>query len=272
MVSPRLAALPDEVLAKIAPVSFASEQLLPLADPLAGIVPWAGLQRGTSVSIQGATGLGTTSLALSLLAEATQSGSWAAIVGMPSCGLAAASELGVAPERLAVIDRPDPQVWASVVGALLGSFDLVMVSPRHKLRPADQRRLMSRARERGTVVLSVHAEPVGTTDLAFTITRASWNGLGNGHGYLQSRDVEVQVEGRRQASRPRTVLLRLPGPSGRVEAISDLEETTLEKTTLGDAARHAALQTGVPVGVEDAVQEVVPFRAVRVADLPQRRT
>lgn len=223
MVSPKLAALPADVLAKIAPVSFAGDQLLPLTPALASIVPWAGLRRGTSVSVQGPSGLGVTSLSLALLAEATARGSWAAIVGVPACGLGAAVELGVVPERLAVIDQPDPLMWSAVVGALLGSFDLVMVSPRHRLRPADQRRLLSRARERGTVVMSVGAEPVGTTDLGLTITGARWHGLGDGHGYLRSRDIELRVEGRREASRPRTAYLRLPGSSGNVEVIDDLE-------------------------------------------------
>lgn len=223
MVSSKLAALPADVLAKIAPISFAGDQLLPLSPALSSIVPWAGLRRGTSVSVQGAPGLGVTSLALALVAEATSRGSWAAIVGVPSCGLGAAVELGVAPERLAVIDQPDASEWPAVVGALLGSFDLVVVSPQHRLRPADQRRLLSRARERGTVVLSVGAEPIGTTDLGFTITGAQWHGLSDGYGYLRRRDIELRVEGRREASQSRTVYLRLPGSSGSVEIIDDLE-------------------------------------------------
>ncbi len=223
MVSPKLAALPADVLAKIAPITLASDQLLPLSPALSAVVPWAGLRRGTSVSVQGAPGLGVTSLALALVAEATSQGSWVAVVGVPTCGLGAAVELGVAPERLAIIDQPAPAEWPAVVGALLGAVDLVVVSPQHRLRPADQRRLLSRARERGTVVVSVGAEPIGSTDLGFTITGAHWHGLGQGHGYLRRRDIELRIEGRREASRPQTVYLRLPGSSGNIEIIDDLE-------------------------------------------------
>ena len=262
MVSPKLAALPADVLAKIAPISLAGDQLLPLSPALAAIVPWAGLRRGTSVSVQskrGIPGLGATSLSLALVAEATSQGSWAAIVGVPSCGLGAAVELGVAPERLAVIDQPEPAVWPAVVGALLGSFDLVVVAPPTRLRPADQRRLLSRARERGTVVVSSGADPIGTTDLGFTITRARWRGLGEGHGHLRSRDIELRVEGRREASRPRTVYLRLPGASGEVELIDDLEPIDL---------RDAGQTT--PVSQNDVVS--LPVRRRRAGKSKNRGT
>ncbi len=218
---PSLKALAD--LAQT-PVTMAGEQLLGLSEPLAAVVPWGGLRRGMGVSVRGTAGLGSTSFALALLAEATQQGSWAALVGVPTMGLAAAQEYGVVLERVAVIDRPDPELWASATGALLGAFDLVVISPQHRLRPADQRRILARARERGTVIITVDAEPLGTSDLVFTVVRASWKGLGDGHGHLQSRQVDVRIEGRREASRPRIVRLGLPGTSGSIELIDDLDD------------------------------------------------
>lgn len=221
---PALRAIPDEVRAKVAPVTLAGDHLLPLISPLAAVVPWGGLRRGTSISVQGSAGFGATSLALALIAEATQRGSWAVVVGIPSIGLTAAAELGVALERLAVIERPKTSMWASVVGALIGSFDLVMVSPQHRLPPSDQRRLSSRARERGTVMMSVAADPIGTSDLSFKLINSGWEGVGEGHGYLRSRQVLLEVGGRREASRPTTVRLRLPGASGKVEVVDDLDD------------------------------------------------
>ena len=46
-----------------------------------------------------------------------------ALVGLPAVGLAAAAEAGVALERLVVVERPPPEHWATVVGALVGAFD-----------------------------------------------------------------------------------------------------------------------------------------------------
>ncbi|NBH10575.1 hypothetical protein GTY80_45970, partial [Amycolatopsis sp. SID8362] len=67
---------------------------------------------------------GSTSLLLALLAPATAAGSWAAVVGLPSLGLAAAAEHGADLSRLALVPRPGAE-FPAVVAALLDGVDVV---------------------------------------------------------------------------------------------------------------------------------------------------
>src|ERR1044071_2615739 len=94
-------------------------RMLPVHPALAGLFPWGGLRRGTTVSVRGST-----SLLFALLAPPTDTGSWAALVGMPDLGLRAAAELGVAVDRLALVRHPGRNLPA-VVAALLDGMDLV---------------------------------------------------------------------------------------------------------------------------------------------------
>ena len=80
---------------------MAGERLLPVLGPLQPLFPAGALRRGSVVSVTGST-----SLALSVLAAASAQGSWCAAVGMPSLGLAAAAELGVALERFPLVASP----------------------------------------------------------------------------------------------------------------------------------------------------------------------
>jgi hypothetical protein len=190
---------------RVAPVSLARERALPLSPAFADLLP-SGLVRGSTVVVAGAeaglrgpnagTGLrgpnagagaalgstGSTALALALAAPASAAGSWVALVGLPALGLAAAAEAGVALERLVVVERPPPEHWATVVGALVGAFDVVMVgepglrgpnaepglrgpnaepglrgpnAEPGRVRPAEVRRLLARCRERGTVLVQL---------------------------------------------------------------------------------------------------------------------
>ncbi len=120
---------------------------LPVAPPLAGPLPASGLRRGSTVSVTGSA-----ALVLELLADATQAGSWAAIAGMLDLGVAAAAELGVDLDRLALVPDPGPSSSrCSGLWALIDGFDLVVlgpVSPR-RIRPQLARRLAGRGRNRG---------------------------------------------------------------------------------------------------------------------------
>ncbi len=175
-----------------------------MVSQLADLLPGGALRRGTTLSVQGDA---ATSLALRLVAAASESGSWTAAVGLPSLGLAAASELGVVLERLVLVPDVDPGQWASVVAALVGSVDCLIVAPPARLTPTAARRLGSRLRERGSVVVMVGPSPRAGNDLPADVSLTSrtqgWVGLGQGHGHLRGRQVTVEVEGRRAAARRR---------------------------------------------------------------------
>ena len=206
----------SQLAEQVRPVTFAHEQLLDVLEPLRGILPGGGLRRGSSVALDGPA---ATSLALALAAAPSAAGSWVATVGMPSLGLVAAAELGVSLARLALVADPGPQAWGSVVAALIDAFDVVLVRADGRVRTGDSRRLLARARERGAVVLRTgHGWQEGA-EVRLTVAAGRWEGLGEGHGHLRARQVEVVVGGRRAAGREQRIRLWLPSADGTVELV-----------------------------------------------------
>jgi hypothetical protein len=210
-----------EVVARTRPVTRADERVLPVLPELVGLFPEGvrGLRRGTTVAVDG--GPGATSLALALLAGPSAAGSWAAVAGLPTVGLAAAAGFGVVIARLVLVAAPPPAMWATVVATLVESFDLVLARAHHRVRPGDARRLAARARERGSVLVVLGGGTSASSwperpDQRFTPVEAVWEGLGDGHGHLVARRVTIETGGRRGADRTRRIDLWLPGPDGRV--------------------------------------------------------
>ncbi|MFP5320079.1 MAG: hypothetical protein ACLGI2_17525 [Acidimicrobiia bacterium] len=201
------------------PVALAGERLLPVLDPLAPLLPGGGLRRGTVVGVSGST-----SLALALLAGASAAGSWCGAVGLPSLGVVAAAELGVALERFPLVAAPaGGEEWAWAVAALLDGVDVVLARPPSPVPARNARRLAARARERSAVlvVTGVARTPwpalwPEALDGRLEAESAVWEGVGEGHGRLRARRVEVVAGGRGAATRPRRVSLWLPGPDGGV--------------------------------------------------------
>lgn len=220
-----------ELARRVRPVSLAGEHRLEVLPTLSGLVPGGGLRRGSTITVASGPAGGATSLALALLARATVEGSWCAAVGLPDLGLVTAAELGVDLSHLALVPSPGDR-WMTVVAALLDGVDAVILRSPRRVRPPDIRRLASRARERGAVLvflaerpeMSGQAEPrrawPGVTDMGLAVTASRWSGLGKGHGCLRGRQVEVVCEGRGAAARPVKARLWLPSPEGEVSLMS----------------------------------------------------
>ncbi|MGD9797431.1 MAG: hypothetical protein AB7V15_04880, partial [Acidimicrobiia bacterium] len=206
---------------------------LPVLPALAGLLP-DGLRRGSTVVVE--PGPGATTLAVALVAAASADGSWVAAVGVPSLGLAGAVELGMAPERLLLVDLDldldldsssrvephggrgrSPVTAATVVAALVDAVDVVVLGAR--VSPAEARRLAARAREQGAVVVALPGRWPGVADLRVRVGGATWE---LPHRRLVARRVEVTVAGRGAAARPRRCPLWLPAPDGAV-AVVDAE-------------------------------------------------
>jgi hypothetical protein len=183
------------------PVALAEERVLPVLSVLEPLLVGGGLRRGSTVSV-----VGSTSLALALVAGASTAGSWTAAVGVPALGLVAAAETGVALERLALVADPGDQ-WATVTAALLDAVDVVMVRPARRVRQADARRLVARARERGSVLVPL--APWDGADVQLSIETAHWHGVRRGDGHLAGRLLEVVATGRGAAARQRRASLWL---------------------------------------------------------------
>lgn len=200
---------------RAAPLALARERTLPVHAALASLFPEGGLRRGSVVSVDG---VGATTLALAVAAGPSAAGSWVAVVGDPDLGLAAAREAGVAPERMLVIDPSGDRI-GTVLAALVGAVDVVLVGPRVRVRPADMRRLSARLRERGSVIIRLGAGKEAGVDVGLRIVDHEWAGLGVGHGVLRARRVRVQAEGRGASARRRATAVLLPGPDGEPAAL-----------------------------------------------------
>ncbi|MHA7132786.1 hypothetical protein [Oerskovia turbata] len=169
------------------------ERLLPVPDELADLLPFGGLQRGTAVVVDGST-----SLLLALLSEASRTGAWIAMVGFPRVGVLAAAEAGIDLARVALVPSPGPDT-AAAVAALLDGIDVVVLGPDAALSDADRRRLASRARERGSLLIAT--QPWDGAHVVLTVREGTWTGADHGAGRLRRRRLTVLRTGRAGAAR-----------------------------------------------------------------------
>lgn len=188
-------------------------RVLPVAAPLARLLPGGGLRRGSTVAVP--HGRGATSLLLALVAEVSAQGGWVGVVGRPDLGLVAAAEAGVRLERLALVPRPGGDLMAVVV-ALLDGMDVVAVAgaDRAGVHAADRQRLAARARQRGAVLVALGPWP--GADVELSCTSAQWQGIGSGSGRLCARRVRVELRGRGLGP-GRSARMLLPARGGAVD-------------------------------------------------------
>jgi hypothetical protein len=190
---------------------FSPHRMVPVLPELGGLLPGRGLRRGSTVAVTGGrtvTAGGGTSLLLALLAGASRAGSWCAVVGVPTLGVLAAAESGIALDRLALVPNPGPE-WPTVVAALIDGVDVVVVAAPGPVSASIVGRLAARARQRGCVLV-----PYGKwdgADVTLQVVRGMWDGLGLGHGRLRRREVTIAARGRGAAARPRELTLWMPG-------------------------------------------------------------
>lgn len=206
---PALPGLPDVPPPPAAAAPRARGPLLltdrpPLAVPpaLSPLLP-DGLRRGSTTTV-----LGSTSLVLAMIAAAcTAREAWAAVVGQPSLGLLAAAQTGVALDRLAVVPRPGVDA-PTVIAALLDGIDVVVVGPGTHLADSDRRRLMARARDRGSVLLTT--TPWAGAGTVLTVEGGRWTGVGEGDGRLRAHELHVTRTGRGSAGQAQDLRVVLP--------------------------------------------------------------
>ena len=220
--------LSPELSARVRPIVLAGDAVHPVVEAFATVCPDGGLRRGSTVAVS------HVSVALGLMAAATVAGAWLCVVqliGEPVIGWSAACELGVVPDRVVVISLDAGARAATVIAAAIDSFELVLVGAAMTGRVArDARRLQARARERGAVLMAIgtqHALAEGA-DLRLGVVDTTWHGLGAGHGALDHRRVTVEMQGRRAASRTRSISMLLPDSDGK-PTVCDASITTFHQ-------------------------------------------
>ena len=244
-----------------------SKRLLPVADELAPLLTQPGLVPGTVLAAQGP---GALTLATAFAAEVSRAGGWVTAVGLGRMGVSAVAERGASLDRWAFVDQPGGAA-AEVLNALIGNVDVILLAAGVRLAAAHSRRLRTRLRERGTVVIEVGASGTagargvgasgtagargvgasGTAgargagafspDVTLTVERAAWTGLGRGHGRLRERRAEVVAAGRGAASLPRRAVLWLPDANGHITAVRGAIDT------VSWPAQAASAQDGISI-------------------------
>jgi hypothetical protein len=187
---------------RVAPLALAGDRTLPVAEAFVGLFPERGLVRGRSIVC---TGPAATSLALALAAPAVAAGSWLATIDVPTIGLDAASEFGIALERVVAV-RTEATRWPDVVAAAADGFDLLIARVPPDASPSAVRKVATRLRQRDVVMLVLGDPGPLSCDGVLAAGRTEWIGLGDGHGHLQHRRLVVEASGRRLHGRRRCEL------------------------------------------------------------------
>lgn len=173
------------------PTAYAHELTLPVPGSW-GETLSEGLRRGSVMAVEGETGSGVVSAALSLAAAATAAGEWAALVGMGDVGGLAGAEMGVALDRLVVIPEVPRHRWAAIVAALLEGMGVTVVALSSGVRPSVARRLAARVRDRRSVLVVLGQWP-DRVQFRLEIGEGEWRWEGE---RLSGRTIHFQVDRR----------------------------------------------------------------------------
>lgn len=218
----------------VTPGTLAADRTLPVTAAWQTVLP-DGLVRGRSLAC---TGLGAPSLALSLLAGALDTGAWLAVIDLPWLGVEAARDLGVPLERIVRIDTARTggdgdgtgELWAEVLAAASDGFDCILTRVPRRLPAGLVRRIGTRLRQRGTILVALGEPGPLSPDLTVSADSLRWDGLDEGHGHLRRRRLEATIAGRRMP-RSRRVPLDLPAADGGTTAT--LPEPTALRPRIG---------------------------------------
>lgn len=162
------------------------------------------LRPGRVIGLEGATGSGLTRLGFSMLAGAPPA-CRVVVVDVRGwiCPLAA-WEVGIDPERLAVVRCDDTARWPRVVAALLDGVKAIYAEVPRGVREAMLRRLGAKVRAReATLILRPLAGrlPSGVAYLRVQVDGVVWAGASEGHGRLDRRTLILELSGKGAAGR-----------------------------------------------------------------------
>jgi hypothetical protein len=177
------------------------DDAFPLLPLMRGLFP-RGLRRGTVYSVTGST-----SLALALVAAASQQGEWCGVLDVPDLGLEAAAGWGIDLERLVWVSDPGDR-WMSTVGSMADVLGLVIVTAPRRVSDSEASRLAARLRQTRSTMIVLGDWPQSESQIR--VVSSSWTGLGEGHGLLVDRHLDVEVRQGQGAGAPRRSRLHVP--------------------------------------------------------------
>jgi len=160
---------------------------------LADVLHQRSIRPGMTIAVSGSP-----YLALSAAALLSPANSWTAIVGFADLNPESAQEAGLDLTHLALVPRPGKK-WLEVVATLVAGFELVLLKPADVPRDVDISRLSSRLRKHGTTLLAFGDWP--RADVRFGALHTEWDGLGQGHGYLMQRHIQIETTIKRSNQR-----------------------------------------------------------------------
>jgi len=187
------------------------ERSIPTHPAIANLLPGGALKQGAAYSVEASV-----TLLMVLLAGPSAAGSWCGVVGVPEFGIEAASRYGIDLERLVLIPNPGDQ-WLAVTAAVADVMSVVVTRPPKRATDATVSRLSARLRQRGVTLIVLGPWP--QTEAMLTLSDSAWTGIGNGHGFLESRRATVTVS-TRLGGRPRSAELWLPDPMEQFRSVS----------------------------------------------------
>lgn len=174
---------------------------IPTHPALASLLPGGGLKQGAVYSVDRSA-----MLLMALLAGPSAAGSWCAVVGVPEFGVEAAQRFGIDLDRLVLVPHPGDQ-WMAVTAAIADVMGVVVTRPPKRASDSTVARLSARLRQRGTTLLVMGTWP--QSEAMLSLSHSDWHGIGQGHGYLSSREVTITVTNR-VTGRPRSARVWLP--------------------------------------------------------------
>lgn len=150
--------------------------------PLTVLLPDGDLPTGAAVTVQDSASL------MCWLLGATQRDRWVALVGWPELSPVALTEAGVDLEHVVVVPDVGGRA-AAVLAALLDGVEIVVAGPRAGTTASERRRLLARARQRATTILS--AAPWEGSALTLDVEHARWSGPARGDYWLREAHLSV---------------------------------------------------------------------------------
>ncbi|CAN5198918.1 hypothetical protein BH11ACT2_BH11ACT2_00430 [soil metagenome] len=198
------------------------ERAIPTHPAIAELLPGGALKQGAAYSVDASV-----TLLMVMLAGPSAAGSWCGVVGVPEFGVEAAARYGIDLERLVLVPHPGDQ-WLAVTAAVADVMSVVVTRPPKRATDAAVSRLSARLRQRGVTLIVLGPWP--QTEAMLSLSRSSWSGIGDGHGFLESRRATVTVS-TRMGGRPRSAELWLPDPLERFRQVAPVALPVREVAT-----------------------------------------